>query len=216
MGGSEAIRKGLHRGSQLVIQRIQPAPEPVHFHPQTHRMARRVTTVTGTARDLSSKTLGCIHGGMQKAATKLTSSSPRRPASVDNGAGADTTPRPSTSTDAEPDKKPSIRVRGLVALDLLGSTVDTCTRNLVDSGGSAMTRVVSHKWGDEAGEMMKSAHGNVKNAVFVYVDAKGLTRKAVVKSFVKGAVVGKLRDGRDVVVQGKGEHPQGGGKDAGK
>lgn len=201
MGGSEAIRKGFNRGSELMIERIKPAPEPVHFQPRTHQMARRVATVTGTARDLSGKTLGFVHGGVQKAANKLTS---KRSSTIGNETHP-TTPRPSSSMSTESGKKPSLRVRGLVALDLVGTTVDTCARNLLDSGGSAMTRVVSHKWGDEAGEMMKSAQGNVKNAVFIYVDARGLTRRAVVKSFVKGAVVGRMRDGRDVVVHGKGE-----------
>jgi spartin len=44
--------------------------------------------------------------------------------------------------------------------------------------------------------------GGVKNVGLVYIDAMGVSRKAVIKSVAKGMVVGRLNGGGDLIVGG--------------
>jgi spartin len=62
--------------------------------------------------------------------------------------------------------------------------------------------VVGHRFGPEAGEISKSLGGGFKNVGLVYIDAAGVSRKAIVKSVAKGMVVGKVKGGGDLIVGG--------------
>ena len=98
--------------------------------------------------------------------------------------------------------KPGILNKSLMAFSTIADGVDQAGRNLLASTSTAATTVVGHKFGPDAGEIAKSIGGGVRNVGLVYIDATGVSRKAIVKSVAKGMVVGKVKGGGDLVVGG--------------
>ena len=69
----------------------------------------------------------------------------------------------------------------------------------------------NHRYGAEAGSIATNLTGGIKNVGLVYIDATGVSRRALLKSVAKGMVVGRMRDGKQVVVGAGdgGQVPQG-------
>lgn len=89
-----------------------------------------------------------------------------------------------------------------MAFSTIADGIDQAGRNLLASTSTAATTVVEHKYGPEAGDISRNIGGGFKNVGLVYIDATGVSRRAIVKSVAKGMVVGKLRGGGDLVVGG--------------
>ncbi|KAF9453641.1 hypothetical protein P691DRAFT_694194, partial [Macrolepiota fuliginosa MF-IS2] len=91
-----------------------------------------------------------------------------------------------------PPPKLSTTRRILISADLVLSTIDDSTRRLLDTGTENIGRVVHHKYGAEAAESSLLAAGTARNVALVYVDMKGMGRRALLRragmSFVKGQV----------------------------
>jgi spartin len=64
--------------------------------------------------------------------------------------------------------------------------------HVVDAGGAAVSAAVSHKYGSTAGDNVALAASTMRNVVLVYVDTRGLGRRAIVKrtttSWLKGRI----------------------------
>jgi len=88
----------------------------------------------------------------------------------------------------------------MIAFSTIADGIDQAGRNLLASGSVAATNVVSHKYGDEAGNVAQGLAGGVKNVGLVYIDAMGVSRRAVIKSVAKGMVVGRMPNGQQLVV----------------
>jgi len=98
--------------------------------------------------------------------------------------------------------KPGLLNKSMMAFSTVADGIDQAARNLLASTSIAATTVVGHKFGPEAGEISRSLSGGVKNVGLVYIDASGVSRRAIVKSVAKGMVVGRVRGGGDLVVGG--------------
>lgn len=90
----------------------------------------------------------------------------------------------------------------MMAFSTIADGIDQAGRNLLASTSSAATTVVEHKYGSEAGDISRNIGGGFKNVGLVYIDATGVSRRAIVKSVAKGMVVGKVRGGGDLIVGG--------------
>lgn len=66
--------------------------------------------------------------------------------------------------------------------------------------GDTTTEVVTHAYGAEAGQIAQRANHTVRNVGLVYIDARGVTRRAILKSVGKAAVRGRMNDGREVIL----------------
>ncbi|KAJ7771522.1 hypothetical protein B0H16DRAFT_1305641 [Mycena metata] len=88
--------------------------------------------------------------------------------------------------------KLSTTARLLLSADLIWSTIDNSTRRLLDSGSENLGTVVGHKYGAEAAESSVLMAGTARNVALVYIDLRGIGRKALLrragKEFVKGRV----------------------------
>ncbi|KAJ7043004.1 hypothetical protein C8F04DRAFT_1073345 [Mycena alexandri] len=88
--------------------------------------------------------------------------------------------------------KLSTTARILLSADLILSTIDNSTRRLLESGSENLGTVVGHKYGPEAGESSVLIAGTARNVALVYIDLRGIGRKALLrragKEFVKGRV----------------------------
>ena len=63
----------------------------------------------------------------------------------------------------------------------------------------------SHKYGAEAGQATALLGGSVRNVAVMYVDVRGVGRRAIVKTTAKGVIKAKTRQGQVVELQGEGE-----------
>ena len=70
-----------------------------------------------------------------------------------------------------------------------------------------MTR--SHKYGADAGHATTLLGGSVRNVAVMYVDVRGVGRKAIVKRTAKGVWKAKMRSGEEIQLQGEGEKVDG-------
>jgi spartin len=68
---------------------------------------------------------------------------------------------------------------------MIFASLAASTVRLADAGGTAVTAAVAHRYGAAAGENAALATGTVRNVVLVYVDVRGLARKAIVKRVAK-------------------------------
>jgi len=90
--------------------------------------------------------------------------------------------------------RPSLRKRDKIILsaDLILGTMEESARRILDTGSDELTKVVGHKRGQEAGENAALATGAARNIALVYIDMRGIGRRAIIrktgKEFVKARI----------------------------
>ncbi|KAK6852596.1 hypothetical protein PG995_011147 [Apiospora arundinis] len=186
---SDLITKGMQTSADSFTQKTKPAERAVTFTPTTHERVRRIGKFSGNVADLSSKTVGQVTKVAQNLGATLA-----RKGSKDGGRGYGPDGKPIESY------KPGLLNKSMMAFSTIADGIDYAGRNLLASGSSAATNVVTHKWGNEAGELSKHLGGSVKNVGLVYIDVTGVSRRAIVKAVGKGMVVGKVKGGGQIVV----------------
>ncbi|KAJ7348985.1 hypothetical protein DFH08DRAFT_697168 [Mycena albidolilacea] len=86
--------------------------------------------------------------------------------------------------------KLSKKARILLSADLIWSTIDNSTKRILDAGTQNLGTVVGHKYGPEAAESSLLMAGTAQNLTLVYIDMRGIGRRALLrragKEFVKG------------------------------
>jgi spartin len=189
---SSYVSKTLQGQADTFTHKTKPNSTPVSFTPTTHARIRKVHTFTEGAAGLSAKTVGQVSKYAQNLGATLARKGEKQKAT--KGIGPDGQPIE--------DYKPGLLNKSMMAFSTIADGIDQAGRNLLASTSTAATTVVAHKYGAEAGEISKSIGGGFKNVGLVYIDATGVSRKAIVKSVAKGMVVGKLRGGGDLVVGG--------------
>jgi len=188
--GSNYIANALISGADAFTKKTKPNPKPVTFSPATQTRLRKINTFSQTAADLSAKTVGQVG----KYAQNFGASLARR---KENGR------EKGFDKDGKPiNYKPGILNKSLIALSTLTDGIEQGARNVLSSGAAAATAIVGHRYGPDAGAAAADIAGGVKNVALVYIDASGVSRKAILKSVAKGMVIGRLRDGKQVVVGG--------------
>ncbi|KAF4578427.1 hypothetical protein EYR36_000234 [Pleurotus pulmonarius] len=82
--------------------------------------------------------------------------------------------------------------RLILSADLILATLDHSTRQVLDTGTERFGAVMGHKYGPEAKESSLMFAGSARNVGLVYVDMRGIGRKAILKQagmqFVKARV----------------------------
>jgi spartin len=185
---SDYVSKTLQTQADNFTQTTKPNAKPMTFTPTTHGRIRKVHDVSSSAVGVSSKVIGHV----SKYAETIGASLSKRSAG-----------KTTTGPDGKPvPYEPGLLNKSLMAFSTLVDGVDQAGRGLLASSTAAATTVVAHRYGDEAGEVSRHIGGNVKNVALVYIDATGVSRKAIVKSVLKGMVVGRVSDGSKLVVPG--------------
>ncbi|KAF9464641.1 hypothetical protein BDZ94DRAFT_1256212 [Collybia nuda] len=91
-----------------------------------------------------------------------------------------------------PQPRLSTKDRVLLSADLILSTIDHSTRQLLDTGTTSLGAVVGHKYGPDAAQSSLLMAGTARNVGLVYIDMRGIGRKALLKragkTFVKARV----------------------------
>ncbi|KAK0714675.1 senescence-associated protein-domain-containing protein [Lasiosphaeris hirsuta] len=191
--GSDMVAKALQGSADTFTKKTQPAAKPLTFNPTTKEHIRRISAFTGGAASLSAKTVGQIGHFAQSVGATLGGHG-KKVGGGGKGFGPDGTPIP--------DYKPGLLNKSLMAFSTVMDGVEQAGKHLLASTSEAASTVVTHKWGEEAGDVSRSIGGGVKNVGLVYIDVTGVSRRAIIKSVAKGMVVGRTASGQQVIVGG--------------
>lgn len=186
--GSTALANALTSGADTFQKKTQPNPKPMTFSPATHERLRQIHSFTTSAVGLSAKTVGQFTRHAQNFGARMAGHGEKQKK------GFDKEGRPDTSY------KPGILNKSMIAFSTIADGIDQAGRQLLASGSSAATNVVGHRYGPEAGQAAARVGGGVKNVGLVYIDAVGVSRRAIVKSVAKGMVIGRMPDGKQLIV----------------
>ncbi|GAA5889092.1 hypothetical protein JCM5296_007162 [Sporobolomyces johnsonii] len=109
----------------------------------------------------------------------------------------------STGIQRQPGGPPPTGVKGLLsttltAINTVADHLEAGGKTLLDSGSKSASQVIHHKYGAEARGVADDFGGSIKHCVLVYVDARGVTRRALLKSVGKGALKAKMADGSEL------------------
>ncbi|KAI5475060.1 hypothetical protein MNV49_002052 [Pseudohyphozyma bogoriensis] len=189
--GAEQAAKGLEYGSNRFTSSTKPLDTPLVFSPRTHANVQTGHNFTAGAVKVSGKTVEIIGGLASKLGDR-----------VGKAVGIQSTPGGAPPTGAR-----GLVNRSLVAFNSVLDGLESGGKTLLAAGGSSATTVVGHRYGSEAAAVSEKVGGSVKHVSLVYIDARGVTRKALLKSVGKSAIRAKMSDGREVMLteEGKGE-----------
>lgn len=186
------ISNTLQSQANNLTTKIKPNEKAMTFTPTTHARIRKINTFSESAAGLSAKTVGQVSKYAQNLGATMAKKGQSQKAS--RGIGPDGTP--------VENYKPGLLNKSMMAFSTIADGIDQAGRQLLASTSTAATTVVGHKYGPEAGEISRSIGGGFKNVGLVYIDAAGVSRKAIIKSVAKGMVVGKVRGGGELIVGG--------------
>lgn len=187
---SSYVAQTLQSGAESFTKSTKPNTTPMTFTPTTHARVRKINTFTGSAAGLSSKTVGQV----SKFAQNIGAGFMNKGQKAQKGVGPDGT--------VDTGYKPGLLNKSLMAFSTIADGIDQAGRGLLMGTSTAASTVVGHRYGSEAGDLTKHLGGGMKNVGLVYIDATGVSRRAIIKSVAKGMVVGKVRGGGDLVVGG--------------
>jgi spartin len=183
---STYISSAITSGARSFTTKTKPNTVPTTFTPSTHQRFQQLHSFSTTAAKFSSQTIGKVGHLAQNAGAKLAGKD--QPRSRSAGAPAN----------------PGILNKSLIAFNTIAEGLEYAGKSLLTTSSTAATQVVGHKYGAEAEDVARSVTGSVKNVGLVYIDASGVSRRAVVKGVAKGMVVGRVSGGGEVVVNGGG------------
>lgn len=190
--GSSYLANALQSGAESFATKTKPNPKPMTFTPATKARVRKINSFSQGAAGLSAKTVGQVSRYAQNVGATMT----RKGEQQRKTKGFDKDGKPIESY------KPGILNKSMMAFSTIADGIDQASRNLLASGSTAATSVVGHRYGEDARKVAADLAGGVRNVGLVYVDAAGVSRRAVIKSVAKGMVVGKMPGGGDLVVGG--------------
>lgn len=188
--GSTKIANALLTRADTFTQTTKPNPKPITFSPAAHDRIRKINYISSSALGLSSKTVGQIERVAQNLGATLS-----RRKGIEASSGRQ-------GGEPSADFKPGVMNKTLIAFNTLMDGLEQGARTLLNTGGDAVHTVVEHRYGPDMGAVARNLGGGFRNVGLVYVDATGVSRRAILKSVAKGMVVGRMHDGQQVVVGG--------------
>ena len=182
--GSSYVASAISDGATSFTRHTKPNPRPMTFSPATQARVRKLNALTHGAVALSAKTVGSVG----RVAQNLGATLARR--------GDPTSPASGPTAPA----RPGVLNKSMIAFSTIADGIEQSAKTILASGQGAAFTVVGHRYGAQAGALAGDVAGGLRNVGLVYVDAAGVSRKAVLKSVAKGMVVGRMPNGRTLVV----------------
>ncbi|KAL0959199.1 hypothetical protein HGRIS_014478 [Hohenbuehelia grisea] len=217
---SESTRKGLANVHAVTGQAVKVSTQTISVindmiqramgsRPKgAGRLANAAAVANANAQSSGSATpppayLAPGAGGSEKPALPPRRSPSPVPPTFQGGAPPSLPPRtvqgaPEPASGSVPPPLPprlSKKARLLLSADLILSTIDHEARRAMDVGTERIGAVVGHKYGPAAAESSLLMAGSARNVGLVYVDMRGIGRRAILrrvgKEFVKGRMQSK-------------------------
>ena len=191
--GSGYLAGAINSTATSFTQKTKPNPKPMTFSPTAQERIRKLNNLTHGAVGLSAATVGQVGKFAQNVGAKLANKGDSK--------------RGKTKAEPSPEYKPGVLNKSLIAFSTIADGIEQSAKQLLATGSTATSTMVAHRYGPEAGNVAGNLAGGLKNVGLVYVDATGVSRKAVLKSVAKGMVVGRMADGSQLMV-GEGDGGQ--------
>lgn len=103
------------------------------------------------------------------------------------------TPSPSsTPPPALPPRNVGLIKRVILSADLILSTLEHSGKQLLDVSADSLGNIAGHRYGEAAGDNVRGMTGSARNVAVVYVDMRGIGRRALIKRVGKSYVKGKF------------------------
>ena len=167
------LSNAMTSGADSFTTKTKPNPKPMTFSPTAQARVRKLNSVTQGAVNLSAKTVGQVTRHAQNIGATMA----RRGDAKKKGMDKDGKPIENY--------KPGLLNKSMIAFSTVADGIDHASRSLLQSGSSAATAIVGHRYGEDARNVAGSLAGGVKNVGLVYVDAAGVSRRAIIKSVAK-------------------------------
>ncbi|KAF8344017.1 senescence-associated protein-domain-containing protein [Cantharellus anzutake] len=184
----DAIASGLNYASTQFVNRTAPTQSPITFSDRAKRNVNRVHMLSGHAVQASSKTVNLIHGAIDRLAIRWGRRSPSPSPGPPGG--------PNQSS--RPARKPGLKNRVLASTDMILTAAEQSVSTVLKSGTTSLSAGVGHMYGPDAGKAVEQIGETAQNVSLVYVDARGVGRRALLKRMGKGVL--KAQFGRDKTV----------------
>lgn len=186
--GSTYLANAMTSGAESFQKSTKPNPKPVTFTPASQARIRKINTMTAGAADMSAKTVGQIGKYTQNIGAAIARKGEKGKKGMDKNGNPD------------PNYKPGMLNKSMIAFSTIADGIDHGARQLLASGSAAATTIVGHKYGADARAVASDIAGGARNVGLVYIDAAGVSRKAVIKSVAKGMVIGRTSSGQNIIV----------------
>lgn len=205
--------------TKYYVSHAEPNKEPIVFSETTRTNVKRVHNISGKAVKVTSATTALIHTAVEKLADRVAGRD-NAPSSHTKGAtspylsrspGGGASPATSFSNIPQhggpppplpPRKKPGLLNRLLTSTDLLLTTVESSAYHLISHGTNSLSTALGHKYGKDMEDSVKHVGESVRNVGVVYVDARGVGRRALLKTAGKRIVFGDKKGHQQEVVFG--------------
>ncbi|CEL54491.1 hypothetical protein RSOLAG1IB_07094 [Rhizoctonia solani AG-1 IB] len=189
MYATDLASKGMAAAAQRYVSNSSPTTQPIVFSETTNGNMRRVHNVSGQAVQVTAKTTGMIHKIIDMGIDRLTGSEKNKQAD-----------RSAPGAPPPPPRPPRLLNRILISTDLILTTLEQSAGQLVSHGTDAASKVAGHRYGPEAGAHTKHFGETVRNVGVVYIDARGVGRRALIKRAGKRMIKGRLGSGREIML----------------
>ncbi|CAH7675595.1 senescence-associated protein-domain-containing protein [Phakopsora pachyrhizi] len=194
--GSEKISQFISQSGTSYISRSKPSQVNTPISPATRATTEKIVGYTQSAAKFSGKAarvVGSVAGKVGDSIGKTT--------------GIQRGPRGEIPTGAR-----GYAHKGIMAFSTVMDSLEAGGKKILYTAGDTTTNVVTHSYGPEAGAIAGRANEGVRNVALVYIDVRGVSRKAILKSAGKAAIKGRTKDGREFVFKAT-EDGEGGSKE---
>lgn len=172
---SNYLSNAMTQGSDSFQAKTKPNPKPMKFSPTAQERVRKLNSLTHGAVGLSARTVGQV----TKHAQNLGATMARKGEHPKKVKRYDKDGKPVESY------KPGLLNKSMMAFSTVADGIDFAGRSLLASSSTAATNMVGHRYGADAQNVAGSLAGGVKNVGLVYIDAAGVSRRAIIKSVAK-------------------------------
>lgn len=168
----------------------QAGRDPIKVGPKTQAGVRTLHDWSGSAVQVSSKTTGAILRVAGEVGDK-----------IGKKTGIQRKINPDGTYGPPPKGIRGFVNRSLIAANTVLDGVDQGAQTLLYTGSDAASKVVGHRYGDDARQVANGIGRTGKNVFIVYKDLRGVRRSALLKAARSRVMKAKLDDGRELTVQ---------------
>ncbi|GAA6013659.1 hypothetical protein JCM11491_002742 [Sporobolomyces phaffii] len=177
--GSTLVATGLEKSAGYYLATRPATESPLMFTDATKHRWDQSTRYTGKAVVYSGKATGYVGKWATEVGDRL-----GKATGIQSAPGG-----------PPPGGLKGLVAKSLVAINTIGDHLDASGKSLLESGTKSASEVVHHRYGPEARGIADDAGKSVKHCALVYIDARGVTRRALIKAVGKGALKAKMADG---------------------
>jgi len=177
--GAEKLGSGMSSVATTYTTKTKATESPLVFHPVVKTGINKVHGFSSTAFELTSKTLNAIVNVAGSVGTRVGGIGNNRTAK-------DGTPKP-------PGAVKKFLGDSFTAVNTVLESLEVGSKHIISSTGDASTTMLGHSLGPDAADASRKTFGSIRHVALVYIDARGVARKALVKGFGKSAVTAQFK-----------------------